>query len=121
MPASRDHSRPVKRIDRALLRLTNSGFRARASLVHTVIARTGFVLPTSAVAVFDQLEERSMRMSELGELWVLRCRAQAGLSRIWNVSTLSVGPPMNLTAEPPRSPLATRDGAPRSFCSGIGS
>ena len=68
MPTIRSYSHPVKRIDRALLRLTNGGFRMRASLVHKVIARTGFVLPASAVVVFDQLEERSMRMSELGEL-----------------------------------------------------
>ena len=66
--ATTNHSHPVKRIDRALLRLTNGGFRIRASLVHRVITRTGVVLPTSAVVVFDLLEERSMRLSELGEL-----------------------------------------------------
>jgi DNA-binding MarR family transcriptional regulator len=47
--------------------------------MHTVIARTGVVLPASAVVVFDQLEERSMRMSELGELMGLTL---SGTSRV---------------------------------------
>lgn len=74
-----NHSHQFKRIDRALLRLTNMGLRMRASRVHRGIAGTGALLPTSAVIVFDQLEERSIGMSELGELMGLTL---SGTSRL---------------------------------------